>query len=150
MLIRKANSGLLGLRDGQAGFTLVEIMAAVAILGLSVFILLDAHYSALRLHEVTSADVTRRVLLESVVGKSEAGVLAGKLSDAGDFGGRYPDYGWSYEAAKAAAFEEIPLYRVRVSVAGPEGNEALEFYVYNGSVPEEGLPTTRTPVRSTL
>ena len=51
----------------RGGFTLVEVLAAVGILGGALFILLNTHYSALRLHEEMAATVERRQLIERVV-----------------------------------------------------------------------------------
>lgn len=117
----------------QAGFTLMEIMAALAILGMSLFILLQSHYSALSLYESTTHEVHMRELLERAMGMAESQAMGGELSGEGDFGARYGDeYTWRYEAAHAGEDELVQLYEVNVAVRGPDGSERLKsFLLYN-------------------
>ena len=119
------------------GFTLVEVLAALSILGLALFVLLDAHYTSLKLHDQMTEEVVLRQLTETVVAKAEVGVLTEELSDAGDFGMRYPDYSWSYDAAQAGNDELILLYLVTATITGPSEDRTLEFYVYNTGLVEE-------------
>lgn len=141
-------------RSTQAGFTLIEVLTALAILGLGMFILLDAHYSALRLHDTMNDAVISRQLLEQTVNLAETEVLLGNLSDSGDFGMRHPGYAWSFEGvmtggggaglfsgntAGASASsqsgdpgDEVRLYEVSVTITTPEDEDrSLEFLVYN-------------------
>ena len=117
----------------QAGFTLMEITAALAILGMSLFILLQSHYSALNLYEITTREVHMRELLERAMGMAEAQVMGGELSGEGDFGARYgDDYSWRYEAVHAGEDDLVQLYEVNVAVRGPGGSERLKsFLLYN-------------------
>jgi len=112
-------------------------MAALAILGTALFVLLDAHYNAMRLHDVTAEEVTLRQLVETTVAKAEVEVLTGNLSNSGDFGQRYPDYGWTFDAALLGEDELIPLYTVNINITGPSEERSLTFYVYNTAPPEE-------------
>ena len=121
----------------KGGFTLIEIVAALAVLGAALFVLLDAHLSAMRLHEATSEEVILRQLLETTIAKAEVAVLNGTLTESGDFGERYPDYEWSFEAALDGDDELILLYSVDVSITGPIEDRNLNFYVYNIGPPEE-------------
>ena len=109
----------------------IEILVALAVLGTAIFILLDTHYTALRLHESMSEEVAMRQLVETVIAKAEVDVLAGNLSDAGDFGQRYPDYTWSFDAALGGDLEFILLYTVNVSIKGPTEERDLQFYLYD-------------------
>lgn len=112
------------------GFTLVEVLAAVAILGTAMFVLLDAHYTSMRLQETMQLTASYRQMLEMTVNRAEVEVLRGELSGGGDFGGRFPGFSWSYDAALAAK-EGINLYQVNVRVTGPESEEMRTFLVYN-------------------
>lgn len=115
----------------RRGFTLLEVMAAVAVLGTALFVLLESHYASLRLNETVAEEVYFRQLLETVVAKAEVEVLAGNYTDAGDFGSRYPDYTWSFDAAQFGEDELILLYRVGVTVHAPDEERSLEFYLYD-------------------
>lgn len=116
---------------GAGGFSLMEVLAALAVLGGAVFVLLNAHFTALKLHEVMADEVNMRQLMEIAVAKAEVGVMSGMLSDGGDFGARYADYAWSYDAALAGSDEAILLYMVNASVTGPDDDRTLTFYVYD-------------------
>lgn len=117
------------------GFTLVEVLAAIAILGVGLFILLQSQWSALNIHTMMNEEVTLGQLVESIAGKAEVGVLTGILNDAGDFGTRYPDYTWNYDAALRGDSEDIEnqLYEVIITVQGPETEKSIKFYVYNNN-----------------
>ena len=118
----------------NGGFTLVEVLAALAILGGAMFILLNTHYSALRLHEEMASSVLRRELMERVVSDAEFKVLAGTLTESGEFEGRYAGYSWAFNGTPMGGSEEMPLpfYQVQATLRTPDGEEeSLNFYVYN-------------------
>lgn len=119
------------------GFTLMEVMAAVAILGTAMFVLLDAHYTAMRLNEILTEEVNLRQLAETVIAKAEVEVLAGQLTDAGDFGPRYEGYSWSYEALLVGNDPLIPLYGVSASIRGPAEERNYKFMVFSISPENE-------------
>ena len=48
----------------RAGFTLLEVLAALAILGGAVFVLMNAHFSALAMHDAMVEEVMQRQMLE--------------------------------------------------------------------------------------
>ena len=144
-------------RQSEAGFTLPEIIAAMAILGTSLLILMDAHYGALRLFADTSDEVLMQNLLERAMGEAEMEVIAGKLEGSGDFGKRYPDYEFSFTAQQMGGdtggdggglsglgggglggsranvgILESPMYGLSVTVTGPEDNvRTMEMLVFN-------------------
>ena len=123
----------------RGGFTLVEVLAAVGILGGALFILLNTHYSALRLHEEMAATVERCQLIERVVSDAEFKVLSGTLSESGDFEGAYAGYTWSFEGTPTGASDEtpIPYYQVNAMLRGPDGHEeTVTFYVFHTSSTE--------------
>lgn len=122
----------------QRGFTMIEILAALAILGTALFILLDAHYSALRLHTEVSNEVSVRTLLERTVAAAEVGILTGEPSGSGDFGARHPDYAWAYDAVQQGEDTELELYQATATVYGPDDEQSITFWVYNPGVPSGG------------
>ena len=116
---------------GNRGFTLIEVMVAVAILGSSLLILLETHYAALRLFNDAREETLMQQFLERVIGEAEVEVLAGNLSGSGDFGKRYPDYTYSFEATPAGEDEMVPLYDVTVTVEGPTDSRSMEMFVFS-------------------
>ncbi len=121
--------------SSAAGFTLVEVLAAVAIMGGALFILLNTHHGALRLYADMNESVVKRQLLERVVGEAEFGVLTGELTGSGEFKGRYAEYSWSYQGTPAAGEDTetpMPFYQVEATLRTPDGeDETLTFYVFN-------------------
>lgn len=121
------------------GFTLIEVMVALAILGMSALVLLDAHFNALRLHTDTRDQILTQQFLEEAMGQAELQVMAGSLSGSGSFGNRYPDYSYSFAAQPAGTQQGLPLYEVVVSVKGPSaGTDAassaenqMTMYIYH-------------------
>jgi len=117
-------------RAGKSGFTLIEIMVAVAILGGSLLVLLETHYAAMKLFSRVQEEALMQQMLERVLGEAEVEVLAGNLSGSGDFGARYPDYAYSFEATPAGEDELVPLYIVTVTVDAPAESVTKEMYVF--------------------
>ncbi len=113
-----------------AGFTLIEVMFALAILAGAVFVLLDAHHAAMRLFQDSHDRVIERQLFERVLSEAEVQVLAGELGGAGDFGARYPDYSYEYQANQVSD-ERLGLYEVLATLETPDGRVELSMYVYD-------------------
>ena len=116
--------------DGRPadGFTLLEVLIAVAILGSALFILLEAHYVALRANTELRDEVTLRNLTALALGIAETEVCAGNFLDSQDFGERYPDFKYSFDAQ--AVGEEYPaLYDVLVTVEGPNVKREVRAFL---------------------
>lgn len=119
-------------RRNDGGFTLIEVLVALAILGTSLFILLDNHYSSMLLFAQTKETVTLRHLTNRVIGEAEVEVSAGNLTGSGDFGQRFPEYSYSFEAVEPQP-ENLPrFYEVRVSVQGPSEAKEVSFLLFDG------------------
>ncbi len=137
--IRNPQSAIRNPQSPTAGFTLIEIMVALAILGMSAMVLLDAHYNALRLHADTRDQVLAQQFLEEAMGQAELQVAAGTLTGSGTFGKQYPDCSYSFVGQPSGAQQGIPLYEVVVSVKGLSAdsdtdsseNGSMTVFVYN-------------------
>jgi prepilin-type N-terminal cleavage/methylation domain-containing protein len=118
------------------GFTLIEIMVSLAILGGGMFLLMNAHYSALQLHMLTEEEVDSRMLLESSVARAEMGIAGDELSGSGDFGTRYSGFSWSYEAQELGDTEnpflmDMQFLSVTVTLTVPQGDaKTLSFRTF--------------------
>lgn len=123
----------------NAGFTLIEIMVALAILGASLMMLLDTHYSATRLLAEAQDEVLMQTFLQSTLSKAEIDLHAGLESDAGVFGDLYLGYTYSWTAQPYGPVEGLPLMEVIAQVDGPNGTRDISMLVYlNAGPPVEG------------
>jgi hypothetical protein len=113
----------------------MEIMVSLAILGMSVFILLQSHFGALAVYETITGEINRRGLIERAMGEAEVGVFMGELTGDGDFGAQYgEEYTWTYEATHVGEDMLVQLYEVNVTVRMPDGSDTLmSFLLYNPS-----------------
>ena len=104
---------------------------ALAILGATVVVLLDAHYGAMRLFSDARDEVLMQGFLERAIGQAEMDVVNGTLTGAGNFGKRHPDYSYTYTAALMGV-DSVPLYTVTVTVTGPgDETKSLTELVYS-------------------
>lgn len=143
-------------RRGNEGFTLIEIMIALAILGMSLFVLLDMHYNAVHVQSRLEQEIRVRNLLSLATGISEVEVAAGNLQGSEEFGDRYPGWRYSFDAEEfdssssssssssgSTASPAFPgLYYVVVKVQDPDKVEYnLEYYtVVRTQVTAQGNP----------
>jgi len=118
-------------RAQKQGFTLIEVMVAVAILGSSLLILLETHYAAMRLFNEAREETLMQQFLERVIGEAEVEVLAGNLTGSGDFGKRYPEYTYTFEGVPAGEDEMTPLYDVTVTVDGPTDSRSMQMFIFS-------------------
>ncbi len=128
-------------RKRNHGFTLIEIVVALALIGGVMFVLLETHFRALRLYEAARDEVTIRNFLSQAAGRAETEVLAGNLGGDGDFGERYPDYTYKFEAQQMGE-GSVLLYDVLVTVEEPGGEtHELVFLVYDPRTGGGGVAT---------
>ncbi len=117
-------------RSSASGFTLMEVMVAVAILGTALFILLQAHYGALDLYDTARTEALERNLLRHAMGMAEVDLIAGNAGGSGDFGKRYPDYTFRYEATPVSEEAGMALYDIKVQIDGPNGAREMHLLMY--------------------
>ncbi len=113
------------------GFTLAEVLVALAILGAALFVLIGAFQAALRLQMQGESAIEERQLLEGAVSRAEVAVMTGNLAATGQFGPRYPGYGWSFEAQNVSSDGQVPLYQVTARLQTPDGEKKLDFFYFD-------------------
>lgn len=120
----------------NGGFTLMEVLVALVILSASIYILLSHHFTIMGLQQTISDELIYSQLVETAVGKAELGVAMDKLSDAGDFGERFPEYAWHYDAILSGQDELIPLYAINVTIDGPAESRTYDFFFFHTGNPK--------------
>ena len=110
----------------RAGFTLLEVVVALAILGSAMYILLQTHLNALSAHDRQQSKVVLNHLMTQSLGRAELELAAGNLSGSDDFGDRWEGYAYEFDAQYFG--ESYPnLYEVTVRITTPD--EAVDAFV---------------------
>ncbi len=117
--------------DSRRGFTLIEIVIALAILSTALFVLIQAHYGSLNLYEYSRDATLVNTLMRQAVGMAEVEVLAGNLTGGDEFGRRYPGYKYSFDAQPVGDDPGVMLYDVTVRIEGDEVSHEMHLLVYD-------------------
>jgi prepilin-type N-terminal cleavage/methylation domain-containing protein len=118
-------------KEERSGFTLIEIVAALAILGTALFVLLEAHLGAMRLCADAQDEVMVRSLLQQAVAQAEVEVQMGNTSGSGKFGKRYPGYSYAFQANPVGEDQTVLLFEVLVKVEGLAETRTMSVFVYD-------------------
>lgn len=118
---------------GDAGFTLLEVLVALAILGTGLFVLLQNHYASAQLLAEAQEAATMQLFMQKAVADVEREVLLGNDEGDADFGQRHPDFSYIYTSTPHNEDEFPGLLKVTVSLNGPLGEEERTFYVFDGT-----------------
>ncbi|HTY53750.1 MAG TPA: prepilin-type N-terminal cleavage/methylation domain-containing protein [Candidatus Binataceae bacterium] len=141
--LRISNS-CVGSRFGsRRGFTLIEVMLAVAIIATAVVALLGLQHQSL-LSVIRGQDVTRAALLaQEIMTEAELERFPALGQTRGDFQkmhpGEYPNFRW-YRAVEATAlFPDVRKVTVRVAF-GPRLTKTFDLieFMHSPIPPEEG------------
>lgn len=129
---------------GEYGFTLLEVIIALAILGIGFALAMELLASGVRSVRA-SEDYTQAVLLarQKMAEIAATRSLDGS-ADAGEFSGGFH---WVSEVQPLPQEEDLPaqLYQVRVRIAWPgrRGEKSLDLYTLRMAVDEKKLGQTR-------
>ena len=118
-------------RSSADGFTLIEVVVALGILASALVILLESHYGSLQLFDAAQNIAFTDQLMQHAIGESERLALTGELSGDGDFGARFSDYTYRFEAQPVSPKELPGLLEIKVSVEGPDGIKEMQYLMYN-------------------
>lgn len=119
-------------RYGTDGFTLIEIVAALGVFGVALFMLLETHFASLNLFIDVEDQAMMDVFVTQAVGIAEFEVLAGSEAGEGDFGKTYEGYAYSFIAEPRDPEVAPGLFDVTVSITGPEVTHSVQFLLYDG------------------
>jgi general secretion pathway protein I len=116
----------------RCGFTLLEVMIAISILGSAMFLLMQSQYGSLVLFSETQDAALMEILAQQGSSLAEMKILTGKDSGSGDFGEAYPGYTYDYRASLIDEVEVPGLLEVEFSIFGPDTTNEFIFRVYDG------------------
>lgn len=116
----------------RAGFTLLEVMIAMGILGSAMFLLMESHYGTLILFSETQDAALMEILAQQGTSLAEVEILTGKENGSGDFGEAYPNFTYEYEAVLIDEDQLPGLLEVSFAINGPNITNEFVFRVYDG------------------
>lgn len=119
--------------DLRGGFTLLEIVVALAILGTSLVILLETHYAGMSMLADAQDTAFAQELIQVAVAESERGVLEGHEDGEDEFGKQYPGYSYTYAAVQVDEENQPGLFDVTVTVLGFPEPHVMRFFMYDGN-----------------
>lgn len=114
------------------GFTLLEVMIALSILGSAMFLLMESQYGSLVLFSETQDAALMEILAQQGTSLAETEILAGEESGSGDFGEAYLGFTYDYTAVLIDEVEVPGLLRVEFAIHGPDITNEFVFRVYDG------------------
>ena len=108
------------MKRGDTGFTLIEALVALAILGVALAAVLRAYGAGFRSAERAEMQTHALLLAESRLAEA-----ATTLTEPGESRGREAGYAWRVTAAPfPVEGVDEPLLRIDVRVVAPDGSEA--------------------------
>ena len=117
------------------GFTLLEVLVAVAILAIVLVAVFRMHAQSISMHSAARFHTTAPLLLQAKLTDLKATPLTELTGAAGDFGEDYPGYTWrfSMEDVTADMLGTVAerLKKITVVVAFGEGRYRYETDVYH-------------------
>ena len=128
-----------------AAFTLLEVMIAVAFIGIALIALLALHHTDMQ-SVIRGQDLTRAAMLaQALMSQAELERFPDPGQKHGDFSqlypGEYPNFRWQRAVDQSPLFPTVE--RVRISVTyGPGGRRHFDLteFMHNPALPSAALP----------
>lgn len=115
----------------RKGFTLIEILIALAILSIAGITLVEANIGSMHLWNRYRETVIARQLLEQKMAEAEVEAISGNKSDSGEFENDYAGYKWSIESnTPESPLNEQSLYELVCTITAPTGREYTLTYIF--------------------
>jgi general secretion pathway protein I len=115
--------------EDRAGFTLVEVLVAMAVLSIALVALLSLRNHDLSMQAQAERLITATSLAKLKLEEIRHGNLDGRRGDGGTFDERFSDYRWVWRAEPAPVPAWVEL-QVEVSWSEGSGTERVTLMTY--------------------
>jgi general secretion pathway protein I len=121
------------MRKKNAGFTLLEVMIAMAILAIALVAVFQMQSQSISMSSESRFMTTASLLAQSKMADIEAGASLGNSSQKGDFAPDHPEYGWTIQVTdtQISRFKRIEV-NVFNKVLTRGGTYQIVFYKIGG------------------
>jgi prepilin-type N-terminal cleavage/methylation domain-containing protein len=114
------------------GFTLLEVMIAVAITGMAIVMLLQTHNGSLRLYERSREMTIAQHIARELISEIEASGYPGDIEEGVDTTDKYPGFGW-HRTCRMLGESAPGVYEVTVIVRGPVEEYLVMTHLMEGA-----------------
>ena len=117
------------MRNQQSGFTLLEVMIAIAILAIALLAVFQMQSQSISMATEARFTTTASLLAQSKMADVESAASLTNRTENGDFGPDYPQYGWNLKVTdtRISGFKRVEV-TVFNKVLARGGSYSLLFY----------------------
>jgi general secretion pathway protein I len=113
----------------EKGFTLLEVMIAMAILAITLVVVFQSQSQSISMSGRTRFETTASFLAQSKMAEIEAANPENVVSDSGDFGDDFPDYSWRVDVTETE-IELLKKIEVKVVNERMTSNNSFRLVLY--------------------
>ena len=123
--------------QSDLGFTLLEIMVAISIIGIVLVSVYKMHAQTISMHYEARFYTTAPLLAQLKMAEIETKLLEEQTNDSGDFGDEFPGYRWNVVTADVESealgniAEDLKEINVFVSFNNDEFTYSLRTYIFS-------------------
>jgi general secretion pathway protein I len=117
------------MRNQQGGFTLLEVMIAMAILSIALLAVFQMQSQSISMATEARFTTTASLLAQSKMADVESAASLTNRTENGDFGRDYPQYGWNLKVTdtRISGFKRVEV-TIFNKVLARGGSYSLLFY----------------------
>ena len=113
----------------EKGFTLLEVMIAMAILAITLVVVFQSQSQSISMAGRARFETTASLLAQSKMAEIEAADPENVVSDSGDFGDDFPDYSWRVDVTETE-IELLKKIEVQVVNERMTSNNSYRLALY--------------------
>ena len=141
-------------RVGRAGFTLLEVLIAIAVLGIALLALLSLEHQDLQ-SVIRGQEISRAAMLaQALMTQAELERFPPLGTTSGNFdqmySGRYPDFRWTRSVQPSSAFPDLRKVEIHVLYGPRRGRDYSIVEFLHNPLPQVATPQSQAPQNPAL